>query len=243
MSEYLLVLAIALLPAGGSGIGSAIAESTRAPEWVVGSALHAAAGVAIAVVSVELMPRILESTPIGLAVVAFLGGAAFSVLLAKGVKWLQGRSQPGGSTAGWMVYTAVAADLFGDGLMTGIGSAVSSWLGLILALSQLVANIPGGFAAVSNFRSEGVGRRMRILAAFGFALPLFLGATIGFWVLRDFEADIQNAALALVVGILLLTTVEDTLPQADEPTPPRLISTVSFAGGFAFFALLTTYLG
>lgn len=126
MSEYLLVLAIALLPAGGSGIGSAIAESTRAPEWVVGSALHSAAGVAIAVVSVELMPRIL--------------------------------------------------------------------------------------AAVSNFRSEGVGRRMRIIAAFGLALPMFLGATIGFWVLRDFEADIQNGALALVVGILLLTTVEDTLP-------------------------------
>lgn len=72
---------------------------------------------------------------------------------------------------------------------------------------------------------------------------LFLGATVGFSVLRDTEAELQNAALAFVVDILLLATVENTLPQADGPSPPRLISTVSFAGGFAFFTLLASYLG
>ena len=127
--------------------------------------------------------------------------------------------------------------------MTGVGSAVSSALGLLLGLSQVVANIPGGFASVANFRSEGVRRQKWILIACSFALPLFFGATIGYWFLREVGADLQNAALAFVVAILLLATVEDTLPQADEPSPPRLISTVSFAGGFAFFTLLASYLG
>jgi ZIP family zinc transporter len=115
-------------------------------------------------------------------------------------------------------------------------------LGLILGLSQVVANIPGGFATVSNLRSEGVGQHMRILIAFSFAAPLFLGASAGYWLLRGFGPDVQNAALAFVVGVLLLATVEDTLPEGDEPSPPRLISTVSFAGGFALFTLLAKYL-
>jgi len=77
-----MVLAIALLPTAGTIIGTLVAETARAPKWVVGSALHGAAGIAIAVVSVNLMPRILEGTPIWLAVAAFLAGAACSVLFA-----------------------------------------------------------------------------------------------------------------------------------------------------------------
>jgi ZIP family zinc transporter len=65
---------------------------------------------------------------------------------------------------------------------------------------------------------------------------------VGYWVLRGVGPEIQNAALACVIGVLLLATVEDTLPQADEPSPPRLISTASFAGGFALFVLFASYL-
>jgi ZIP family zinc transporter len=215
---------------------------TRAPKWVVGAALHAAAGVAIAVVSVDLMPRIIESTPVWVAVIAFLGGAGFSVVLAEGVKRLKSQSGTTGSAGSWMIYLAIAADLFSDGMMTGIGSAVSSALGLLLGLSQVVANIPGGFATVASFRHEGVHKRTRILIGLSFAMPLFVGATAGYWLLRDVGAEVQNAALAFVVGVLLLATVEDTLPQADKPSPPRAISTVSFAGGFTFFMLLASYL-
>ncbi|MCB2055074.1 MAG: hypothetical protein KDE35_12640 [Geminicoccaceae bacterium] len=242
MTDYLVVLAIALLPAGGNVIGSLIAESARAPGWVVGASLHAAAGVAIAVVSIDLMPRIIDGTPIGLAVLAFLAGAAFSVLLAKGVGLLRTRLRLRGSAGAWMVYMSIAADLLSDGLMTGVGSSVSSALGLLLGASQVVANIPGGFASVANFRDEGVHRKKRLLIAASFALPVFLGASIGFWLLRGVGGEIQNAALAFVVGVLLLATVEDTLPQGDEPAPPRLISTISFAGGFAFFMLLASWL-
>ena len=142
-----------------------------------------------------------------------------------------------------MVYIAIAADLFSDGLMTGVGSAVSSSLGLLLGLSQVIANIPGGFAAVANFRIEGLERGMRVAIACSFALPIFAGASAGYWLLRDLGLEIQNAGLAFIVGILLLTTVEDTLPQGDKPSPPRLRSTVSFAGGFAFFVLLASCIG
>jgi ZIP family zinc transporter len=44
-------------------------------------------------------------------------------------------------------------------------------------------------------------------------------------------------------GVLLLATVEDMLPQADEPGTPRWISTLAFTGGFAVFVAPAEYLG
>jgi ZIP family zinc transporter len=116
-----MVLAISLILAGGNIIGSLLAESLRTPPWIIGAALHAAAGVAIAVVSVDLMPRILADTPAWLIVGAFLGGAAFSVLLPQGLRWWV--DAPERQSGAWMVYMAIAADLLSDGLMVGAGTA------------------------------------------------------------------------------------------------------------------------
>lgn len=236
------VLVIALLPVSGNLLGTAAAELARAPRWVVGAALHAAAGVAIALVSIDLMPRVLETTPAWLLVVLFAVGAAFSVLLAKTAKWLC-EVASSGSAGAWAVYTATAADLLSDGLMTGASSAVSSELGLLLGLSQVVGNLPAGFATIANFREQGVARRIRLLAAASFALPVIIGAALGFWLLRGQSDLTQNAALAVIVGVLLVATVEDLVPQADKPGAARWLSTSAFVAGFAFFALLTAYLG
>jgi zinc transporter, ZIP family len=142
-----------------------------------------------------------------------------------------------------MVYMAIAAGLFSDGLVTGAGSAVSRGLGFILAMSQLVANIPRGFAAVANFRDKSVPHKRRLIILASFALLVFISASLGFWMLRGAGEIIQSAALASIAGVLLLATVEDTLPQADKPHPERWISTAAFAGGFGMFAHLSSYLG
>jgi ZIP family zinc transporter len=54
---------------------------------------------------------------------------------------------------------------------------------------------------------------------------------------------LPNSALAFVVGMLLLATIEDLVPEADAPQARRSVTTASFAAGFAFFALLSLYLG
>jgi ZIP family zinc transporter len=57
-----------------------------------------------------------------------------------------------------MVYVAVAADLVEDGLLIGTGSAISGQMALILALGQILADIPEGFLVIANFRDKGAGR-------------------------------------------------------------------------------------
>lgn len=241
MPDFLAVLAVALLPVAGNLAGTAIAELTTPPRWVTGAALHAAAGVAVALVSVDLMPRVLETTPAWLLTILFAAGAAFSVLMAQAVKVLR-RLVSGGSAGAWMVYMATAIDLLSDGLMTGASSAVSAELGLLLALSQVVANFPGGFATIANFRSQGVKPSVRYIAAGSLILPVIIGAAVGFYLLRGTGAEVQNGALGLIVGVLLVTTIEDLVPQADKPGASRPISTASLVAGFSFFALLASYL-
>lgn len=242
MPEFLPILALALLPAAGNLIGTFSAEYLPVSPRANGALLHAAAGVAIAVVSIELMPRIVQNIPAWLLVLGFALGAAFTVLMVRGVRRISERQRARGART-WMLWLAVAADLLADGLMIGVGSTVSSRLGLLLGLSQIVANVPGGFATVANFRSKGVSRRARLLGALAFALPVLLGVSAGYWLLRDVPGWVRSGALAFVVGVLLLATVEDVVPQADEPGTRRWVTTVAFAAGFGFFALLSLSLG
>ena len=223
MFELSLVLAFALLPVAGNLVGSMLAESVRAPRWVIGASLHAAAGIAIGVVSIQLVPRILQTAPAWLMIAGFLVGALISLALATGLhSWRQNLH---GSPGAWMVWVAVGSDLISDGVMTGAGSAV--------------ANIPGGFAATANLRHQGVARKRRMAIAALLALPVLISAGLGFWLLRDASAIVQSGALAAIVGVLLLTTVEDIVPQGDAPQPARWASTAAFAGGFVLLALLT----
>lgn len=237
MSDFTIVLTLALLPVGGNLFGTLLAESVRAPRWIVGAALHAAAGIAIAVVSIDLMPRILPSTPTWVLISAFLAGAAVALSLALLVRRVRG-------ARAWMVSVAIAADLSSDGLMTGVGAAVASGLGLLIAVSQSVANIPGGFAAAASLRQNGVSKRKRLTVAAMLAIPAVVSCGLGYWLLRDASTITQNAALAAIIGILLVTTVEDVIPEGDaSPRLPRWVSTMALAGGFVGLALLSTYLG
>ncbi|ODR93397.1 hypothetical protein AUC71_05300 [Methyloceanibacter marginalis] len=237
MSDFVFVLTLALLPVGGNLVGTLLAESVRTPRWIVGAALHAAAGIAIAVVSIDLMPRILPSTPTWVLISAFLAGAAVALSLALLVRRVRG-------ARAWMVSVAIAADLSSDGLMTGVGAAVASGLGLLIAVSQSVANIPGGFAAAVSLQQNGVSKRKRLTVAAMLAIPAVVSCGLGYWLLRDASTITQNAALAAIIGILLVTTVEDVIPEGDaSPRLPRWVSTVALAGGFVGLALLSTYLG
>lgn len=239
MSQISIVLLFALLPVAGNLAGIALAECVRTPKWLIGASLHAAAGIAIGVVSVQLMPQILGGTPASLIYGGFAAGALLSLMLSTLVE----RQKKGarGTAAAWMVWIAVGADLVGDGVMTGVGSTVTSALGFLIALSQSVANIPGGFAATANLRDDGVARKWRIAIAALMVLPVLASAGLGFWLLQDAGRVVQNGALAVIIGVLLVTTVEDIVPEADAPRPKRWISTASFAGGFAFLGLLSAY--
>lgn len=243
MPDLITILIIASLPALGTIGGALIAEWKQPPEWITGGALHAAAGIATGVAAVELMPRAMGRADQWLLAIGFMGGAVGSILVARGVGWLQEKFDSGARRAGlWAVYSAISTDLLIDGLTTGAGSAVSSRLGLLLGASQVLANLPGGFAVTANFRRAQVERSKRLLAASAYPLPPLLGGAIGFLALRGASGPVMGIALSFFAGLLLLATIEQIVPEADKPGAPLRISSPAFAGGFVILMLMSAYL-
>lgn len=142
-----------------------------------------------------------------------------------------------------MVYVAVAADLVGDGLLIGAGSAVSSQLALLLALGQVMADVPEGFAVIANFRENGVGRARRLLLSASFVVPVVGAAALAYFGLRGRSEAVQVAALVFVAGLYTLAAVEDMLAEAHESAEDSRRSALSFLLGFVLFLIVAEGLG
>ena len=179
MEGYLVALGLALLPAAGNFAGGLAAEFVTVSRKALSYALHLAAGLVLAVVGLELMPPAVEGPMPWVPVLAFVLGGGFFMLVDSGVNKISARIGGDGGSGPWVVYFGVAMDLFSDGIMIGTGTVVSSGLALLLALGQVTADLPEGFAVIANFKEKGVPRAKRLLIAAAFTVPILLGSTIG----------------------------------------------------------------
>jgi ZIP family zinc transporter len=139
------------------------------------------------------------------------------------------------------IFFGVAMDLFSDGLMIGTGAVADLRLSLVLAIGQMPADVPEGFAAVATLRASGTPRGHRLALTAALALPI-LGATIGYWALRDAPELVTLSLLAFTGGVLTSVVVEDIIPEAHE-VPDVRVATLLLVGGFSLFALIAAYLG
>lgn len=239
------VLALALIPAAGNFAGGLLADMTPVSRRTLSLALHAAAGIVIAVVGLEIMPDALDIGPAWVMLLALVGGAGCAILLdmmMAVVRTRTGGTEDTAEQGPWIIYFGVAVDLFSDGVLIGTGSTIDPRLGLILALGQVVADVPEGFATIATFKSKGIARRKRLLLAASFVIPIVLGATLGYWAVRDYSEAIKFALLSFTAGILLTIAVEEMVSEAHK-VPDVRVAPLFLVGGFALFGLLTAYLG
>jgi ZIP family zinc transporter len=232
------VLLLALLPFAGNFAGAALAETLSPSDAWRNRALHAAVGIVFAVVAIEIMPEALEVLAGWQIALAFLvGGAAY--LLAQTI--IASRAE--GSGRMWMIYLAVATDLFGDGLLIGSGSAVAASLGLTLAIGQVLADVPEGAATTITFQANGIRRNKRLLLALMLVLPVVAGAALSYVTLRDQSEALQLSALVATSGLFAVAVFEDLITEAHEASEDSRTSTAFLLVGFAVFTLVSAGLG
>ena len=251
MTELLQIVLLALLPAAGNFAGGLLAEVIKTTRASLSLALHAAAGIVLGVIAMELAPRVFEGIPPWLAGVAFMAGGGAYLLLDAIVERLTSRVgdagdnltvRPAARSAGaWMIYAAVSVDLFSDGLLIGAGSSLSFGLALVLAIGQVTADIPEGFAAVANFKDKGIPRPRRLLLSASFAIPIVLAALVSYFLLRGQSASVQLMVLAFIAGLLLVAATEEIIGEAHEAACDTKASALSIVGGFILFALVSSY--
>lgn len=247
MSDLAQLLLLALFPALGNFLGGLIAEFTRTTRHRLALALHLAAGILFGVIAIELAPRAFAASPAWLPAAGFFAGGVFYVLLESVIHRLTGSGHGDDSksdtntTGAWVIYAAVATDLFSDGLLIGTGSAISFSLALVLAIGQVTADIPEGFATIANFKDKGVRRSRRFLIGASFIIPVLAGALLSYLVLRDRSEVVQLTALAFTAGLLLVAAAEEIIGEAHEAAPDSKLSALAISGGFVLFALVASY--
>ncbi|SHF60074.1 MULTISPECIES: ZIP family metal transporter [Halomonadaceae] len=242
MDSIWLVLGLALLPALGNFSGGLAAEVSLTTGRRLNYALHGAAGLVIAVVAVEIMPRVLEGLSAWLIALAFaLGGIAYVGLekLVEIIQKRQDRQGENGQSSVWMIYIAVSIDLFSDGLLVGAGSAVAPSVAIILAAGQVLADFPEGFAAIANMKDKGVRRSKRLLLSASFAIPVLSAAIFAYFVLRNQPEAFKLAALTFTSGLLTVAAIEDMVSEAHESGEDTHVSPLAFIGGFVLFVLVS----
>jgi ZIP family zinc transporter len=240
---YLSVLALILLPAAGNVAGGGLAEVIDVSQRALSLALHVAAGIVLAVVGVELMPMVLNVNPPWVSLVVLVAGSGFTVLVDEATEFIRTRTNSTAVDSGSIaIYFGTAVDLFSDGLLIATGTTINLGLGLLLALGQVPADIPEGFASIATFEDRGVERRTRLLLSVSYFVPVFIGGTIGYWIVRGQPEIIKLSVLAFTAGILLTVAVEEMVPEAHESADTRTEG-LALVGGFVLFTFLSIYLG
>ncbi|MTV27584.1 peptidoglycan-binding protein [Nitriliruptoraceae bacterium ZYF776] len=238
MSGLRDVLLLALLPGVGVAAGGLVAEITpRSRTWLNWS-LHGAAGIVVAIAAIEVFPEAsgtLSGWTIGIAF--GVGGLAYLA-----AQTLVDRYTARGDSRMWMIFLAVATDLFGDGLLIGAGTAVSASLGVVLAIGQIMANVPEGFASIATFRANDVQRPARLWLIAAFVVPALVAALVGFLILRDRPESWQYTALVAAAGLYTVAAFEDVITEAHEAAADTRRSTLALIGGFVLFAFVSAAL-
>ena len=238
MTGFTTVLLLAALPAAGNFVGGLAAEALDISGRVLSIALHLALGIILAVVSLELLPQAFEADAKWVVILAFGLGGVFFTVADRAIHVVERRL--GGARSGALaVYFATSVDLMTDGLMIGTGAVISSTLALLLALGQVTADIPEGFATIAGLKSSGVPRRRRVLLNAALAIPVFAGAAIGYYGVRDAPQLVQLSLLAFSAGVLTSVAVEEIGPQAERCEPRN--AALALVGGFTLFAFISAY--
>ena len=244
MSEFWIVIGLALLPAVANFGGGLAAEVVQVSDRALSLALHLAAGVVLAVVGLELMPEAMRASAPWVPLLAFVVGGVVFIALDRAIGFVHGRlgGKDDNQASALSIFGGVSIDLFSDGVMIGTGTVVNPALGLLLALGQMPADAPEGFAAIATLRNAGIARRRRILLSAGFAIPILAGATLGFFALRHAPEILTLSLLALTAGALVSVVVEEMVSEAHEGDTSQL-GPIFLTAGFALFGAISVYLG
>lgn len=112
-------------------------------------------------------------------------------------------------------------------------------LALKMALAQVLANLPEGYATASALQSNNVPRGRRILMMASFAIPVVGAAGLANLVLKD-ASDLWRFGTSVVVsGLLALAAIEDMLDEAHENGANAKPAAIAFVCGLALFVFVS----
>jgi ZIP family zinc transporter len=239
MSEFTLVLIIALIAAFLTYLGAPAAERFDVPHRWVSAALQFAAGIITSLVAFSLMPPAVRNSPyLWIVVGFFLGGTIFVTLENLSARLLQSKPAVDGGPVSLGLYIGILVDLVIDGIVIGIGSTLTLKTGLLLALGLSISTVPLAFVTISTAKRQGMSKEKRNLLANMFLLCIVGGAIFGYGLLRNQTLEIRLFLIALASGFLITLVTQSMIPEANREGEPNFAG-ILYVGGISVYALMS----
>lgn len=216
MQDLFIISALAgLATALGAGLVIVVGKpSTKLLSLMLGFA----AGVMLAVITLELLPEAIELGGIYNAVLGFLVGVALLYLLDLYIPHLHigcngNPQQQQLLRVGYLIFLGIAAHNLAEGLAIGAGLFASHSLGVAIAIAIALHNIPEGMATAVPLSMGGMGK-LKLLGLMVVAgLMTAVGALIGGFAFQQ-AANLVGASLGLAAGAMFYIVGDELIPQA-----------------------------
>ncbi len=193
---------------------------------------HFSAGVVLAALAVELIPELYD-TPFK---IQLLTGYIVGTILMLTIQKIFSNDHSSGSKSTASLLIAVAIDIFIDGLLVGIGFAISIAKGLIISIALSLELLFLVLSVDATLQKSGKKFLSILLINVGFAILVFAGSALG---LTFLNASKSTMVLITSFGAaaLLYLAIEELLKEAHEEKETTT-STAMFFLGFLIVLLL-----
>lgn len=204
----------------GTGLGGALAFLLSSPgKRYLSTVLSMSAGLMMAVVCFDLLPRAFELGGLFTGLTGTILGIAVIALLQSVISTENAQTRSGGKKnyvqTGLLLGIGIALHNFPEGLAIGTGFSSIQTYGLGLSLVIALHDIPEGIAMATPMRMGGMGRYKVILAALLAGVPTGIGALVGY-ILGEISITFISLCLGFAGGAMLYITCSELIPESHE---------------------------
>lgn len=210
-------MAVLVIPAGVALASGILATFWRPGPYVRSLLQHFAAGVVTAALAVEILPEIEARHP---SISTSLGGFALGGALVFAMKWVFSRLERrrNGDLGPATLIAATAIDVAVDGLVIGMGVAVSHTTGMTLSIGFSAELLSLGFAVATAVGTNA--RWLSFAVTVGLGGVLVGGGLLGAYGIGGAAEPVRLAGLSFGAAAILYLVTEELLVEAHE-VPPR----------------------
>lgn len=201
--------------------------------------LHFSAGVIFSVVSVELLPDIVEKHQPIYVIIGFIIGIVLMLLIKKFAEKDENKHQTISLVPKIPIafVVAIGVDVFIDGLLLGIGFASGEKAGMLLAFAIALEMFSMGMAVASELGAEGIEKKKSVLYILSLSSLFLISAFLGGTLLQNLPDHWMELVLSFGLAALLYLVTEELLVEAHEEEDKPWY-TFTFFIGFLIFLVL-----
>lgn len=188
----------------------------------------------VAISFVQLIPEGLKYTPLFLIAISFFVGIA----IMWAVDWLLPhinpelikKEKPSVKRSVTMLVVGIALHNIPEGLAIGVGFAITTELGIAIALAIAIQDLPENIATIVPLYGMTKKKTKSFTILITTVLFEVAGFIIGYLALKGTSLSWLGASLALAAGFMVYISVEELIPSAQVKKYPKMAAAAMILG-------------